>query len=183
MVVRAWANRQVLARAERLGWKIEPTHLSFTFTVGTAPLIFRTLAFGDGGPVPLLPDDVPLSEPMAIRGLPFLVLRHFLEDREGEAITLHFEPSTSSVLSRYLGDSSYPDELEVVVVALGGYTEVRIGANGVVSVKGSFGEVLLWDGWATSPGGGTRCVDPMDAPCRLPGWLNRAIEEAKARAV
>ena len=184
--VRALVNRQALTKVEMWGWDIKPTHLSFTFTFTTgtgSPLVFRTVAFGEEGPVPLLPDDAPLSKPLTIQGLALELLRHFLAENEGK-VELHLGPSMLSVLDRYLGDGSYPEELELSVVArdgYGGYDELKVMSGGGASVKVSWGEESWWDGWVVSPEGAVEYVGTVDGPRYLPLWLSRALEEAKAK--
>jgi hypothetical protein len=179
--VRAWASHQALGKAERWGWDLEPTHLSFA--TSNAP----TLAFGENGATTLSLDDVPLSKPLTIQGLALEVIRHFLEEMEGR-VELHFGPSSLSVLNRYLGpwDGSREDEeLELSIIArdsYGGHDKVKVLEGGGVSVEVSWGEPSWWDGWVVSPEG-LEYVGTVDGPRYPPRWLIRALEEARARGV
>jgi hypothetical protein len=184
--VRAWANRQALAKAEQWGWEVRPTYLSFTFTMRTYPaLVFRTFAFGEEGPIPLSLDDTPLSKPVNIQGLALLALRHFMAEKDGdERITLHLGPSSLGLMNHYLGDAPFPEELELTVTAYDGrdgYTRVKVGVDGAIYVKESWGEPSWWDGWKVSPDGAVEYVGTVDGPRYRPVWLERALEEAKAK--
>ncbi len=188
--VRAWASRQALAKAERWGWNVEPSHLSFTSTTGTGTmgtgltLVFRTLAFGEEGAVPLSPDDVPLSKPLTIQGLALGVIHCFLAEKEGERITLHLGPSGLGLLEHYLRNSPFPEDLEVTIAAHDshdGYTKLKIASDGAISVKESWGQLSWWDGWAVSPDGEVEYVGTVDGPRYRPVWLERALEEFKAK--
>ncbi len=178
--IQALASRHARDRAERWGWDLEPTHLAFA--AGNT-----TLAFGGEGPTLLSPDDVPLSKPLTIQGIALEVARRFLKEMEGKRITLHLGPSTLSVLNRYLGsqDSSYyEEELELSIVApdsYGGYDKVKVLEGGGVSVVVSWGEPSWWDGWAVSPDGEVEYVGTVDGPRYRPVWLERALEEFKAK--
>jgi hypothetical protein len=185
--VRAWASPWALAKAERWGWNVGPTHLSFTSTTGTGlTLVFRTLTFGEEGPTLLSPDDTPLSKPMTIQGLALEVIRHFLAEKEGERIALHLGPSSSGLMDHYLGDAPFPEDLEVTITAHDGhdgYTRLKIMGDGAVSVKEAWGEASWWDGWVVSPEGAVEYVGTVDGPRYIPRWLSRALEEAKAKGM
>jgi hypothetical protein len=175
----AWASRQALDKAERWGWDLEPTHLSFT--TGVAP----TLAFGEGGAATLAPDDVPLPKPLTIQGLALEVIRHFLAEMEGEGITLHLGPSSLGLMNHYLGDAPFPEELELTVTAYDGrdgYTRLKMTSDGAASVKEAWGSEDYWDAWLISPDGQVEYIGSVNGPRYLPLWLSRALEEAKAKA-
>jgi hypothetical protein len=175
--VRAWVNPQALAKVERWGWPIEPTHLSFT--TGTR----LTLAFNEDRLTTIEPHDVPLGG-MTIQGLALEVLRHFLQEKEGERITLHLGPSSLGLMDHYLGDAPFPEDLEVTITAHDdhdGYTRLKIMGDGVVSVKEAWGSGDYWDAWIVSDGV-VEYVGTVEGPRYRPAWLERALEEAEARA-
>jgi hypothetical protein len=176
--VQALVSRQAIDKAERWGWDIEPTHLAFT--ASGAP----TLAFGEEGPTTLSPDDVLLGS-LVVQGLALETIRHFLTENEGnEKVALHFGPSGLSLLSRYLGDGTFPQELEVSITAHDshGYDRVKV-LEGGVSVESSWGEASWWDAWAISPEGEVEYVGTVDGPRYLPRWLVKALEDAKAKGM
>jgi hypothetical protein len=176
--VQALVSHRGLDRMKRWGWDVEPTHLSFAMSSST-------LAFGEEGPIPLSPDDTPLSEPMTIQGLALLALRHFMAEKDGERITLHLGPSSLALMNHYLGDAPFPEELELTITAYDGhdgYTRVKVGADGAIYVKESWGELSWWDGWAVAPDGVVEYVGTVDGPRYRPVWLERALEEARAKA-
>jgi hypothetical protein len=175
--VRAWASRQALDKAERWGWDLEPTHLSFT---GTGP----TLAFGENGATTLSPDDVPLAHGFTIQGLALEVLRRFLAEKEGERITLHLGPSGLGLMNHYLGGAPFPEELELTVTAYDGrdgYTRLKIMGDGTVSVKEAWGSGDYWDAWLINEDGSVEYTGTVDGPRYLPLWVSRALEEVRAK--
>jgi len=173
--VQALVSRQTFTKAEMWGWDLSPSHLSF------ATANVPTLAFGEDGPATLA-DDLPLGA-FTVQGLALEVIRHFLAEKEGERIALHLGPSSLGLMDYYLGDAPFPEDLEVVATAHGhgGYTKVRVGADGGIYVKESWGSDEYWDAWAVSPDGAVEYMGTVDGPRYLPIWLSRALEEAKAK--
>jgi hypothetical protein len=179
VVIGAWASPQALAKAKRWGWDLEPTHL--TFSVGTAP----ALAIDKEGLASFSPNDVPLGI-FTIQGLALELAFHFLADNEGtgKRVTLHLGPSSLGLLDHYLGDASLPEELEVSITAYegpDGYTRLKVMSNGTVSVKETWGDGHYWDAWLITPNGEVEYVGTVDGPRYRPVWLERALEEVKAK--
>jgi hypothetical protein len=117
-----------------------------------------------------------------IQGPGLFVLRHFLAENERTVLELTLKIKRSDGTSYRKPFSIEDYGLTLAAENHGGHVKkVHYMTDGSVYVSESWGSVEYWDAWAVSRGGQVEYVGTTYGTRYRPAWLERAIEEAKAK--